>query len=56
MFGSKKESNQDLRRGMWEKGPAKRTDFGATRPVRERTPDIASPSLRPQSEGQTTHE
>lgn len=56
MFGNKKESKQDMRSGMWEKGPAKRADFGELRPVRERTPDIASPRLRPQAEGQTTHE
>jgi hypothetical protein len=56
MFGSKKEPSQDLRSGMWEKGPAKRADFGETRPVREQGPDIASPRLRPQAEGQATHE
>lgn len=56
MFGSKKESKQDLRRGMWEKGPAKRSDFGESRPVRETGPDIVSPRLRPQAEGQATHE
>lgn len=56
MFGSKKEPKRDMRQGMWENGPKTRADFGESRPVRERGPDIVRPTLRPQAEGQTTHE
>jgi hypothetical protein len=55
MFGSKKEAKQDLRSGMWERKPD-RSKFGEDRPQRQNGPQIASPGLRPQAEGQTTHE
>jgi hypothetical protein len=56
MFGSKKEAKQDLRNGMWEHGPADRNQFGEDRPRRQEGPDIVSPNLHTQAEGQTTHE
>jgi hypothetical protein len=56
MFGRKRESKADMRNGMWQRGPAKRADFGEDRPLRQRGPEIASPKLQPQAEGQTTHE
>jgi hypothetical protein len=56
MFGSKKEAKQDLRRGMWEAGPVEQVDIDVERSARQSDFDIASPDLRPQAEGQTTHE
>lgn len=56
MFGRKEESKADLRNGMWQKGPATQADFDDDLPRRQRGPDIASPRLQPQAEGQTTHE
>ena len=55
MFGNRKESKQDLRNGMWEKGPAKRSNFGESRPLPQRGPDIVKPDFQPQAEGQATH-
>jgi hypothetical protein len=56
MFGRKNESKSDMRDGMLEKGPARRSDFGEDRPSRRAGPQIVSPELEPQAEGQTTHE
>ncbi len=56
MFGKKKESKQDMRTGMWEKGPAKRSDFGEDRPLLQRGPEIVSPRFQPQAKGYATHE
>lgn len=56
MFGSKKEPKRDMRNGMWEQGPQTHEAPDHDPIEHEAGPDIVSPDLQTQAEGQTTHE